>query len=92
MKIDTEKLLTVEEAGEQIGANKRAVYRAIKRAEEAGKTVTVELFGRTLVPAEAVAILEQFYFPYYSDAHQKMVKKWGAMGGTQKKRNRQKQQ
>lgn len=89
MKIDTDKLLTVEEAGERIGANKRAVYRAIKRAKAAGKTVTVELFGRTLVPSEAVAVLGEFYFPFYSESHQRMVKEWGRRGGTQKRINRE---
>jgi len=39
MKIDTDKLLTPEQAGERIGANKRAVYRAIKRASEADEDV-----------------------------------------------------
>lgn len=81
MKFDTDKLLTVEEAGEQIGANRRAVYRALKRAAAAGKQVTVEVFGRTLIPVANVAVLREFYFPYYSDAHQRMVKKWGASGG-----------
>lgn len=81
MKIDTDKLLTPEQAGERIGANKRAVYRALKRAKEAGKQITVELFGRTLIPAENVKVLEEFYYPYYSDAHQRKVKEWGAAGG-----------
>jgi len=89
MKIDTEKLLTVEEAGEQIGANKRAAYRALKRAREAGKQITVEVFGRTLIPVKNVEVLREFYFPYYSESHQRMVKKWGAMGGTQKRKNRE---
>lgn len=89
MKIDTDKLLTVEEAGEQIGANKRAAYRALKRAREAGKQITVEVFGRTLIPVKNVEVLREFYFPYYSESHQRMVKKWGAMGGTQKKKNQQ---
>lgn len=84
MKIDTDKLLTPEEAGERIGANKRAVYRAIKRAAAAGKPVTVELFGRTLVPVANVETLREFYFPYYSEQHQRMVKKWGSMGGSTK--------
>ena len=89
MKIDTDKLLTVEEAGEQIGANRRAVYRALKRAAAAGKQITVEVFGRTLIPVKNIEVLREFYFPYYSPAHQRMVKKWGAMGGTQKKKNQQ---
>lgn len=87
MKIDTDKLLTVEQAGARIGANKRAAYRALKRAAEAGKQITVEVFGRTLIPVANVEVLREFYFPYYSEAHQRMVKKWGAMGGTQKKKN-----
>jgi selenocysteine lyase/cysteine desulfurase len=81
VKIDTDKLLTPEEAGERIGANKRAVYRALKRARAAGKQITVELFGRTLVPVENVEALREFYYPYYSEAHQKKVKEWGAAGG-----------
>jgi hypothetical protein len=81
MKIDTDKFLTPEEAGERIGANKRAVYRALKRAREAGKQVTVEVFGRTLIPVANIVVLRQFYYPYYSDAHQRKVKEWGAAGG-----------
>ena len=84
MKIETDKFLTPAAAGKMIGANTRAVYRAIKRAEAAGKKVTVELFGRTLVPVEAVPVLETFYYPFYSESHQKMVKEWGRRGGTQK--------
>lgn len=81
MKIDTDKLLTVEEAGEQLGTNKRAVYRALKRAAAAGKQITVEVFGRTLIPVKNVEVLREFYYPYYSDAHQRKVKEWGAAGG-----------
>lgn len=81
MKIDTDKLLTVEEAGARIGANKRAAYRALKRAAAAGKQITVEVFGRTLIPVKNVEVLREFYYPYYSDAHQRKVKEWGAAGG-----------
>lgn len=84
MKIDTDKFLTVEQAGKRIGANKRATYRAIKRAIADGKTVTVSIFGRTLVPVEAVAVLKEYYYPYYSEAHQRMVREWGSRGGEQK--------
>ena len=82
MRIDTDKLLTIEEAAEAIGApNKRPVYRALKRAAEAGRVLSVSLFGKTLVPVANVKELKEFYFPYYSESHQKMVKKWGAAGG-----------
>jgi hypothetical protein len=90
MKIDTEAYMTVEEVAEAIGApNKRPVYRAILRAREAGKEVTTNLFGKTLIPREMVAVLKEFYFPYYSEQHQKMVREWGAAGGTQKRLNRE---
>lgn len=90
MKIDTDKLLTIEQTGERLGGNKRAAYRAIKRAREAGEDVVVIVFGKTLVPVEAVETLKRFYFPYYSESHQRMVKKWGSAGGTQKKLNLEK--
>ena len=83
MKIDTDKMLTIEQAAEALGApNKRPVYRALKRAAEAGQMLSVSLFGKTLVPLANIKTLKQYYYPYYSEAHQRMVKKWGAAGGT----------
>lgn len=83
MKIDTDKMLTIEEAAEAIGApNKRPVYRALKRAAEAGRMLSVSVFGKTLVPVANVKELKEFYYPYYSEQHRRMVKKWGAAGGT----------
>jgi hypothetical protein len=82
MKIDTDKMLTIGEAAEAIGApNKRPVYRALNRAAEDGKVLWVELFGKTLIPLANVKTLKQYYYPYYSEAHQKNVRKWGAAGG-----------
>jgi len=82
MKIDTDKLMTIAEAAAAIGApNKRPVYRALKRAAEAGRVLSVELFGKTLVPRANIEELQEYYFPYYSDQHQRAVKKWGAAGG-----------
>jgi hypothetical protein len=82
MKIDTDKMLTVGEAAEAIGApNKRPVYRALNRAAEDGKVLWVELFGKTLIPVANIKTLKQYYYPYYSEAHQKNVRKWGAAGG-----------
>jgi hypothetical protein len=82
MKIDTDQLLTVEEAAQALGApNKRPVYRALKRAAEAGRILSVTLFGKTLVPRANVEELKEYYYPYYSEAHQRMVKQWGAAGG-----------
>jgi hypothetical protein len=82
MKIDTEDLLTIEEAARALGApNKRPVYRALKRASERGEELAVMLFGKLLVPRKNIEALREYYFPYYSDTHQRMVKQWGAAGG-----------
>ena len=82
MKIDTDQMLTIEQAAEAIGApNKRPVYRALKRAADAGRVLSIRLYGRTLVPLKNVEELKEYYFPYYSDSHQRMVRKWGAAGG-----------
>lgn len=90
MKIDTSKVLTIAEAAEAIGApNKRSVYRALSRAEQAGRILSIEAFGKTLVPVKHVEELSRYYYPYYSEAHQAMVREWGRRGGTQKAKNRQ---
>jgi hypothetical protein len=90
MKIDVDDYMTAAEVAEQMGTNKRGVYRARKRAEAKGHDVTAVILGKTFFLRKAVPLLVQFYYPYYSEAHQSMVKKWGATGGTQKKLNRQK--
>jgi hypothetical protein len=80
--MNIEDILSIEDAGIAIGgANNRAVYRAIKRARADGHECCVEILGRFGVPKDKVEILKQYYYPYYSDAHQAMVKKWGASGG-----------
>jgi len=84
MKIDTDKLMTADEAAAVIGCNKRAAYRAAKRAEADGKVVRQSLFGKGLFIRAAIGTVREYYFPRYSPAHQRMVKKWGAAGGTQK--------
>jgi len=82
MKIDTDQMLTIEQAAAAIGApNKRPVYRALKRASEAGRVLSISLYGRTLIPVANVEELKEYYYPYYSESHQRAVKKWGAAGG-----------
>lgn len=88
MNIDTENYLTISQVAEAMGANKRAVYRAMARATAEGKETFVLLFGRSLLPRENLAVLRSYYFPYYSEAHQSRVKKWGAAGGARKAANR----
>jgi hypothetical protein len=88
MKIDPNEFLTAEQAAVEMGApNKRSLYRAMKRARAAGETITVELFGRSLIPRAKIEVLKRYYYPYYSEAHQSMVKEWGRRGGAQKWKN-----
>lgn len=83
MKIDLKDYLTIDEAGAAIGGNRRAVYRAIKRAQAAGREVCVTILGKLVVQKSKIGVLKDFYFPYYSESHQRMVKQWGAAGGRQ---------
>lgn len=87
MKIDTNDYLTAKQAADELGAPKRALYRAIARAKEAGHECTAEVLGKTFVKRSSLAVLKQFYFPYYSEQHQAMVKQWGAAGGAAKRDN-----
>lgn len=80
--LDLSKLMTIAEAREALGCGQRAIYRIIDRAGR--ENVVVELLGRTLVRKDALETLKAHYYPYYSEAHQAMVKEWGRRGGTQK--------
>ena len=88
MQIDTENYLTAAQAAEELGACKRAVYRAMARATEDGKETFVKIFGRSLLPRNRLDVLKAYYYPPYSEAHQANVKKWGAAGGSTKAANR----
>lgn len=90
--VETTDLMTVPDVVKAIGASRRAVYRAIERAEKAGHTVMTEVLGRRFVIKKALPTLKQFYYPYYSEAHQKAVVEWGRRGGTQKRINAEKAQ
>lgn len=86
--IDLSQYMTVAEARDAIGASQRGIWRAISRAGR--DKVTIRFLDRTLVRRSAIETLKAHFFPYYSDAHQAMVKKWGASGGKQKKINSEK--
>lgn len=97
--MNVEDYLTMTDASKAIGATtRRAIYRAVERAEAAGEgEMTVVLFGRRLVPKAKLDTLRRYYFPYYSPQHQAMVKVWGAKGGaasgvTKRRRKRQAEQ
>lgn len=85
--IDLSKYMTIPEAREAIGASLRGIWRAISRAGR--DKVTIRFLGRTLVRKDAIEALKANFYPYYSEAHQEMVKKWGASGGKQKRINRE---
>lgn len=90
--VETTDLMTVPDVVKALGASRRAVYRAIERAEKAGHTVMTEVLGRRFVLRTALSTLKDHYYPYYSEAHQKMVAEWGRKGGTQKRINAEKAQ
>lgn len=92
MKIDPSDYLTVAEAAKAIGAdNKRAVYRAVARARNDGEETTISAFGRTLIPKAAVETLKAYYFPLGSEQRHEIAVFYGGLGGSQKKKNSQKQ-
>ena len=87
MKIDTTSYMTVAEVMAALGCSRRGAYRAVTRAQAAGHEVTQKVFGKTLFLRSMLPTLKGFYFPYYSDAHQAMVKTWGSRGGKAKATN-----
>lgn len=88
MKIDTDDYLTCEQVAEILGgAPKRAVYRAIKRCKAEGTDPTETIWGLMLVKRSALELVKSHYYPYYSDAHQANVRRWGALGGLTKAAN-----
>lgn len=88
-KIDISQLMTFPEAAAAIGApNRRAVYRAVARAEADGEEVTVQAFGKTLVKKSAVKILKHYYFPFGSEQRHELAVHCGHLGGSAKRDNR----
>jgi hypothetical protein len=88
--IDISEYLTIQQAMDELGCPRRTLSRAVQRAEAAGKKIVVEILGKPAIHKSKIAVLKEYYYPYGSAAHQKMVKKWGASGGTQKRVNREK--
>lgn len=87
MKIELADYLTAAEAAEALGTNKRGLYRAKARAERDGHVVQATILGKSVFLAKAIKTLRNYYYPYFSEAHQRMVKEWGRQGGTTKARN-----
>lgn len=85
MKIDPKDYMTVSEAMKAIGCSKRCLYRILDRVGR--ESVFVEMFGKKLIPRAKLQILKAHYYPYYSDAHQAMVREWGRQGGATKAAN-----
>ncbi len=87
-KIDISQLMTFPEAAAAIGApNRRAVYRAVARAEADGEDVTVRAFGKTLIKKSAVKILTHYYFPFGSEQRHELAVHCGHLGGSAKRDN-----
>lgn len=90
MNINLADYLTIQQAAEAMGTNRRAVHRAIARAREAGHEVVESVLGRSLIHKANLATLKGFYFPIYGENHQAMVREWGRRGGATKAANRAK--
>lgn len=86
--IDLKKYMTVTEARDAIGASQRAIWRILDRVGRDKCCIT--FLNRTLVRRDSLDLLKAHYYPYYSEAHQAMVKTWGAEGGNQKAKNAKK--
>jgi hypothetical protein len=78
---------TIDDLMTALGAPRRAVFRALARAEAAGHTVREKVLGRSAVIKAAIPVIRQHYFPYYSEAHQANVREWGRRGGAAKAKN-----
>jgi hypothetical protein len=88
--IDPSDYLTIKQVMEALGCPRRTLARAVSRAEAAGKKIVDEFLGKPVIHKSKIKVLKAYYYPYGSPAHQKMVKKWGSAGGTQKRVNREK--
>lgn len=88
-KINPEDYMTLKQVMDELGCPRRTLLRVTQRAAAAGRPVVEEILGKPVVRRSKLAVLREFYYPYGSPAHQKMVKKWGAAGGTQKRINRE---
>ena len=80
--------IMIKEAALTIGCNYRAIQRAMSRAGI--DDVSITFLGRRLVRIDKLDVIKAHYYPYYSDAHQAMVKEWGRRGGSTKAANREK--
>jgi hypothetical protein len=84
-RIDLSKYMTVAELRAEIGCSQRVVWRVIDRVGR--ERCCIKLLNATLVKKSMLEELRSHYYPYYSEAHQAMVKEWGAQGGATKAAN-----
>lgn len=87
MKIDTDKHLTVAQATKALGMSRRALYRAMDRAEEEGVIVSVSILSRRLILRDKLDAIKARYFPFGSQRRHEMQVRWGRVGGLTKKAN-----
>lgn len=86
--MDVKEYMTLREAAEAVGTNLRGLFRVLNRCREEGVDPRETVLGRTVIKRSALPILVAHYYPYYSEAHQRRVKEWGAAGGSTKAANR----
>lgn len=84
--------MTAPEVGAALRCPPRAVARAAKRAEAEGHVVRATVLGKRVYLRAALPTLTNYYYPYYSEAHQRAVKGWGQKGGKTKAANARRRQ
>lgn len=87
MKIDTDTHMTVAQATKALGMSRRALYRAMDRAEAEGVVVSVSVLSRRLILRDKLDAIKARYFPFGSDRRHEMQVRWGRVGGLKKKAN-----
>ena len=85
--MNLDEYMTATDVAAALGCPPRAVARAAKRAEAAGHSVRTTVLGKSVYYRAAVPTLKSYYYPYYSEAHQRAVKQWGREGGATKAAN-----
>lgn len=67
--------------------SRRALYRAIARAEAEGVVVSISVLSRRLILRDKLDAIKARYFPFGSERRHKKQIEWGRTGGLTKKAN-----
>jgi hypothetical protein len=80
--MNTDNLLTPDEAIAEIGCSKQTFWRALKRAGR--DEIVVYLFNKMLIRKDRLNRIRQHYYQHGSEAAHRVAVESGRAGGTQK--------